>query len=166
VLPGSDAGTLCGRPLFFARLTDACLPPDDHYDEEKVVAQSVAAFVFNNKARRRCNLEPLDSYVFPVMQMAAATPSFYQVPITQALGEAEAYGTPPPHDTLVRRPQLKGGFEDVSSRRECFQALLALKEAMVASSYTSRCMCMLTLDSRRSTWLPCARQRQRRRHQH
>jgi hypothetical protein len=164
--PGSDAGTLCRPSLFFARLTDAFLQPDDHYDEEKVVAQSVAAFVFNNKARRRCNLEPLDSYVFPVMQMAAATPSFYQVPITQALGEAVAYGTPPPHDTLVRRPQLKGGFEDVSSRRECFQALLALKEAMVAAGHTLQCVCMRTLNSRRSTWPLCARHGQRRRHQH
>jgi hypothetical protein len=25
--PGPDAGTLYRRPLFFARLTDACLPP-------------------------------------------------------------------------------------------------------------------------------------------
>ena len=57
--------------------------------EPQVISEAIAAFATNNTTRkRRRNLQPRDSIMFPALTMVGTTPAFYKVTVTPALSKA------------------------------------------------------------------------------
>ncbi|KAK0470706.1 hypothetical protein IW261DRAFT_1572894 [Armillaria novae-zelandiae] len=93
--------------------------------EARVIADAVAAFQYNNTARDRNGLDPLDSMTIPAITMVGTRPIFYKVPVTQELSDAVITGQYPVSKTEVIKcvvaptsRRLSEGMEVPEFRRE------------------------------------------------
>ncbi|KAF8486880.1 hypothetical protein DFH94DRAFT_5043 [Russula ochroleuca] len=144
--------TICGETNRTAQ-TDMCLlhrstlillvykTLSDRTDAEpQVVADAIAAFQFNNRKRESWGLVPLKSMTIPCITMSGTRPTFYLVPVSQALSTAVATGQNPPTETNVskcvtalkhitgpHRYRASEGMEDTEYRKLALRRFLAFK---------------------------------------
>ncbi|KAF5326945.1 hypothetical protein D9619_004831 [Psilocybe cf. subviscida] len=71
--------------------------------EAQLVAQAIAAFHRNSRARNLIGLPALDAQTFPAIIMFCTAPVFYFVTITKALADAVQAGVYPQEATIVRK---------------------------------------------------------------
>lgn len=69
--------------------------------EPQLIAEAIAAFQFNNVVRRDRGLQCLASMTFPCIIMVGNQPTFYLVPVTQALSDAVCRGEYPAANTTI-----------------------------------------------------------------
>ena len=74
---------------------------DSSNPEPQVIAEAIAAYQHNNDQRERRGLPALDSMVIPCITMVGTRPTFYLVPVNQALSDAVTTGRYPPMLTEV-----------------------------------------------------------------
>ncbi|KZP20346.1 hypothetical protein FIBSPDRAFT_827148 [Athelia psychrophila] len=72
-----------GRFLLLVQEDKRHLSPAD--PEPQLVAEAIAAFSYNNNARRQGGLQPLHDAVVPGITMVGSAPVFYKIPVTQDL---------------------------------------------------------------------------------
>ncbi|KAJ7662176.1 hypothetical protein DFH06DRAFT_1325485 [Mycena polygramma] len=108
--------------------------------EPQLIAAAVAAHSENNRRRRTLGLPTVSSKVFAGLVMNGSAPTFYQIPVSEALVEAVRRGHYPPAATVVRKfvPPVnnpKDHFEDgmgsLANRIIIFQCLGAFKASVV-----------------------------------
>ncbi|PPQ92889.1 hypothetical protein CVT25_010111 [Psilocybe cyanescens] len=103
--------------------------------EARVIAESIAAFQFNNTKRGDCGLPLLNSMTIPCITMAGTRPTFYLVPVTQDLSNAVILGQYPATPTQVLKCVTVGthdrcareGMGDIEYRKLALTRLLAFK---------------------------------------
>jgi len=141
--------TICGRET--AAQTDVCLVDgrsmillilqedkttfNPSNPEPQVIAEAIAAFQYNNIKRERRGLTALVSMVLPCITMVGTRPTFYLVPVTQALSDAVTTGQYPTMPTEVRKCVVVAGHNRSSSegmerpefRRVALERFLAFK---------------------------------------
>ena len=95
--------TMCGEANRVAQ-TDVCLihrptsillvqtPSNRTNAEAQVIAESIAAFQFNNRKRSERGLDPLDAMTIPVIPMTGTRPTSCLVPVTLELSDAVISG--------------------------------------------------------------------------
>ena len=71
--------------------------------EARVVAEAIAAFQYNNEKRERRGMTVLDKMILPCITMVGTCPTFYLVPVNQALSDAVTTGQYPPMPTEVSK---------------------------------------------------------------
>jgi len=69
--------------------------------EPRVIAAAIAAFQCNNRKRIDLGLDPLDTMTIPCIKMTGTRPTFYLVPVTEALSDAAISGQHPTTRTRV-----------------------------------------------------------------
>ncbi|PBK85186.1 hypothetical protein ARMGADRAFT_565846 [Armillaria gallica] len=96
--------------------------------EAQVIAEAVAAFQYNNAARDRIGLDPLDSMTIPAITMIGTRPVFYKIPVTQELSDAITTAQYPVSKTEVVKcvvaptsRRLSEGMEVPEFRQEVLQ---------------------------------------------
>jgi hypothetical protein len=103
--------------------------------EPQVIAEAIAAFQYNNERRQIGGLPTLDAMTIPCITMIGTRPTFYLVPVTQALSTAVVTGQYPETPTKVfkcvttsgpNRP-FSEGMETPEYRRVAFQRFVAFK---------------------------------------
>jgi hypothetical protein len=107
--------------------------------ESQVVAEAIAAFQFNNHKRESWALPPLQSMTIPCITMSGTRPTFYLVPVSQALSTAVATGQYPPTETEVfkcvtilrhvagHQRRASDGMENIEYRKLALRRFLAFK---------------------------------------
>jgi hypothetical protein len=103
--------------------------------EPQVVAAAIAAYQHNNKNRQNRGLPILDAMIIPCITMVALQPTFYLVPVTQALSMAVVAGQYPETTTEVTKcvtslgqdHQTTKGMETPEYRQVAFQHFIAFK---------------------------------------
>jgi hypothetical protein len=75
------------------------------------VAEAIAAFYQNNKARERAGLAAVTSAVIPGITMLGSAPTFFKIPVSRALVKAVVTGQYPESTNVVER--LLPPVEDV-----------------------------------------------------
>ncbi|KAF8889242.1 hypothetical protein BD779DRAFT_1379576, partial [Infundibulicybe gibba] len=71
--------------------------------EPQLIAEAIAAFRQNNRARHFRCLPPLESQVFPAITMVGTVPTFYKITITLDLLLAVEAGVYPEGATIVHK---------------------------------------------------------------
>ncbi|KAF8342276.1 uncharacterized protein EI90DRAFT_1325241 [Cantharellus anzutake] len=106
--------------------------------EPQLVAEAVAAFYQNNKGRERIGLATIAHAVIPGITMIGSAPTFFKIPVSEALVKAIVTGQYPAFATTVQRlvPPVPDrlnymiqGMKPLENRRvvfQCFQAFKAL----------------------------------------
>lgn len=94
--------------------------------EAQIIAEAIAAFQSNNRARDAIGLPRLTEMVFPCITMIGTRPMFYQIPVTSALSEAVITAQYPAQTTLVVKCSISGrriseSMETVGYRRTALQ---------------------------------------------
>ncbi|KAK0470241.1 uncharacterized protein EV420DRAFT_100107 [Desarmillaria tabescens] len=96
--------------------------------EAQVIAEAIAAFQYNNVARDRNGLDPLDSMTIPAITMISTRPVFYKIPVTQQLSNAIAMAQCPVSKTEIVKCvvaphscRLSEGMEVPEFRQEVLQ---------------------------------------------
>lgn len=69
--------------------------------EPQVIAEAIAAYQYNNEKRQTRGLPILDAMTIPCITMVGTRPTFYLVPVTQALSNAVVTGQYPETPTRV-----------------------------------------------------------------
>jgi len=104
--------------------------------EPRVIAAAIAAFQFNNRNRKGLGLRPLDTMTIPCIKMTGTRPTFYLVPVTEALSRAITRGEHPAAQTRALRcrtaatthaKRLSIGMEDIEYRKLALKRFLAFK---------------------------------------
>jgi hypothetical protein len=100
------------------------------------VAEAIAAFYQNNKARERAGLAAVTSAVIPGMTVLGSAPTFFKIPVSRALVKAVMTGQYPESTTVVERllPPVQDvvnytarGMKPLENRRIVFQCFQAFK---------------------------------------
>ncbi|KAJ7603510.1 hypothetical protein DFH06DRAFT_1393084 [Mycena polygramma] len=108
--------------------------------EPQLIAAAVAAHSENNRRRRTLGLPTVSSKVFAGLVMNGSAPTFYQIPVSEALVEAVGRGDYPLAATVVRKfvppvnnamDYFEEGMGSLANRRIIFQCLGALKASVV-----------------------------------
>ena len=106
--------TMCGEANRVAQ-TDVCLihrptsillvqtPSNRTNAEAQVIAESIAAFQFNNRKRSERGLDPLDAMTIPVITMTGTRPTSCLVPVTLESSDAVISGQHPVIQTRALR---------------------------------------------------------------
>jgi len=68
---------------------------DSTQPEPQVIAEAIAAYQYNNEKRQTRGLAILDAMTIPCITMVGTRPTFYLVPVTQALSVAVVTGQYP-----------------------------------------------------------------------
>lgn len=112
--------------------------PDAHDPEPQLIAQAIATFQFNNFKRTRVLDEPpLSSKVIAGITMLGTSPTFFKIPITQALVSAVELGDYPTEPTVVSmhtpeipRPSCRAaeGMVPLDNREIIFACFEAFKQ--------------------------------------
>lgn len=109
--------------------------PSTKDPEAQVIAKAIAAFQYNNAARDRCGLDPLDSMTIPAITILGTRPIFYKIPVTRELSYAVATAQYPVSKTEVVKcvvaptsRRLHEGMEVPEFRREILQHYEAFKK--------------------------------------
>ena len=104
--------------------------------EPQVIAEAIAAYQYNNEKRQTRGLPTLDAMTIPCIAMVGTRPTFYLVPVTQALSIAVVTGQYPEALTKVvkcvtflghNRPSSEG-MGTPAYRRVAFQRFLTFKD--------------------------------------
>jgi hypothetical protein len=102
--------------------------------EAQVVAEAIAVFQYNNDARVRLDMDPLETMTIPAITMIGTRPMFYKIPVTQQLSDAVISGQYPANQTVVTRctfsppsRRLSEGMEIPDTRREILKYYTAFK---------------------------------------
>jgi len=104
--------------------------------EPQVIAEAIAAYQYNNEKRQSRGLPTLDAMTIPCITMVGTRPTFYLVPVTQALSAAVVTGQYPQAPTEVVKcftflghdRRSSEGMETPEYRRVAFQRFLAFKD--------------------------------------
>jgi hypothetical protein len=104
--------------------------------EPQVIAEAIATYQYNNEKRQTRGLPTLDAMIIPCITMVGTRPTFYLVPVTQALSIAVVTGQYPETLTKVVKCVTVGGYNRRSSegmetpayRRVAFQRFVAFKD--------------------------------------
>ncbi|KAH9026747.1 hypothetical protein EDB85DRAFT_161849 [Lactarius pseudohatsudake] len=138
--------TICGDNRRTAQ-TDICLldrqsmillvlkEGDSTQPEPQVIAGAIAAYQHNNEKRQTRGLAALDAMTIPCITMVGTRPTFYVVPVTQALSVAVVTGQYPKGPTEVLKcvtflghnRRSSEGMETPEYRRLAFQWFDAFK---------------------------------------
>lgn len=103
----------------------------------KLLPTAIAAF---HRLNTRVGQLGMEQKVYPAVVMVGATPSFYKIPITQALVDALMAGQYPPSTTVVQRlvppvPDLmsyqKDGMRSLDNRSVALCCFEGMKRLMV-----------------------------------
>ncbi|KAH9059429.1 hypothetical protein EDB83DRAFT_932284 [Lactarius deliciosus] len=103
--------------------------------EPQVIAEAIAAYQYNNEKRQTRGLPTLDAMTIPCITMVGTRPTFYLVPVTQALSVAVVTGQYPKDPTEVvkcvtflgHNRRSSEGMETPEYRRVAFQRFVAFK---------------------------------------
>ena len=103
--------------------------------EPQVIAEAIAAYQYNNNKRERRGLAVLDEMIFPCITMVGTRPTFYLVPVNQALSDAVTTGQYPPAPTEVKKcvtvaghnRSLSEGMDRPEYRRVALERFMAFK---------------------------------------
>ena len=97
--------------------------------EPRVIAAAIAAFQFTNRKRGDLDLRPLDTMTIPCIKMTGTRPTFYLIPVTNALSRAIICGRDPSTQTRVLRCAVahSAGMEDIEYRKLALKRFLAFK---------------------------------------
>ncbi|KAJ7895811.1 hypothetical protein B0H13DRAFT_1885421 [Mycena leptocephala] len=104
--------------------------------EPLLIAAAIAAHYENNRRRRTLGLSTVTAKVFAGIIMIGTAPTFYQIPVSEALVEAVGRGQYPPAATVVRKlvPPVHNltdhfchGMVPLANRRIIFQCLGAFR---------------------------------------
>ncbi|KAI0299862.1 hypothetical protein BC826DRAFT_993782 [Russula brevipes] len=100
--------------------------------QARLVIKAVAVFNKNNASREVAGLPPLAERVMPGIVMVGTTPSFFKIPVTQALSSHIASGTYPPEETNVTfccppLPDHGDGMKPLGNRHEILRFFEAFK---------------------------------------
>jgi hypothetical protein len=103
--------------------------------EPQIIADAIAAYQYNNRRRKISGLPTLDAMTIPCIIMDGTRPTFYLVPVTQALSIAVVTGQYPETPTKVVRcvtslgPRRSSGegMKTLEYRRVAFQRFIAFK---------------------------------------
>ncbi|KAH9970040.1 hypothetical protein BGW80DRAFT_1461651 [Lactifluus volemus] len=103
--------------------------------EPQVIANAIAAYQYNNLQRGTRGLPALDAMTIPCITMAGTRPTFYLVPVTQALSIAVVTGQYPQTPTNVVKcvtslgpnHSIGEGMETLEYRRVALQRFIAFK---------------------------------------
>jgi|SRR5882724_1036751 len=99
--------------------------------EPQVIAEAIAAFQENNKARSDLGLDSVDSMLVPCITMVGTFPRFYLVPVDKELNASVMSGQYPINTTVVlkhtpRVPRrVSEGMKPIGSRKiilQCYEA--------------------------------------------
>ena len=100
----------------------------------QVIAEAIAAFQYNNRARSRIGLHELDAMTIPCITMVGTRPIFYKVPVTKALSNAVITAQYPQVTTHVTKcvvssasRRLSEGMEVADFRKVALQHYDAFK---------------------------------------
>jgi len=155
-LPGTILRTRVSIPLLICgdsgrvAQTDVCLMADSSTillviqqdktvnstkdPEPQVIAEAIAAFQYNNLARHRLGLQPLETMTIPAITMIGTRPMFYKIPVTQQLSDAVISGQYPVNQTVVTAcvsapssSRVIEGMEVPETREEILKHYLAFK---------------------------------------
>lgn len=107
-----------------------------------MVAEAIAAFQFNNRKCGSWGRAPLESMTIPCITMSGTSPTFYIVPVSQALSTAVVTGqnhspttetncfkcvTALQHSAGDRQRRANEGMEDTEYRKLALRRFLAFK---------------------------------------
>ncbi|TEB35467.1 hypothetical protein FA13DRAFT_1728279 [Coprinellus micaceus] len=103
--------------------------------EAQVVAEAIAAFQFNNTKREARGQPVLEAMNIPCITMSGTIPTFYLVPVTQALSDAVATAQYPSTQTRVlkcvtvmaHQRRISDGMADTEFRKLALKRFLAFK---------------------------------------
>lgn len=103
--------------------------------EPQIIAEAIAAYQYNNEKRQTRGLPTLDTMTIPCITMVGTRPTFYLVPVTQALSVAVATSQYPEVPTKVvkyvtflgHNHRSSEGMETPEYRRVAFQRFVAFK---------------------------------------
>jgi hypothetical protein len=103
--------------------------------EPQVIAEAIAAYQYNNEKRQTRGLPTLDAMTIPCITMIGTRPTFYLVPVTQALSVAVVTGQYPEAPTKVvkcatfleHNRRSSEGMETPEYRRVAFQRFVAFR---------------------------------------
>ena len=103
--------------------------------EPQVIAEAIAAYQYNNEKRQTRGLPILDAMTIPCITMVGTRPTFYLVPVTQALSDAVVTGQYPETPTTVvkcvtylgHNRRISEGMETPEYRQLAFQCFVAFK---------------------------------------
>ncbi|KAF7375435.1 hypothetical protein MSAN_00431400 [Mycena sanguinolenta] len=105
--------------------------------EPQLIAAAIAAHYENNRRRRQLGFPTVVTKVYPGIVMIGSTPTFYLIPVSEALAVAVCQGRYPSEPTVVKklstpvddmREYIEKGMEYLPNRRIIFQLLGAFKQ--------------------------------------
>ncbi|KAJ3516338.1 hypothetical protein NLJ89_g1179 [Agrocybe chaxingu] len=105
--------------------------PEQVDPEASLIASAIASFQFNNRTRVASQAAPFSTIVFPGIAFTGTTPTFYRIPVSEALSKAVESGQAPAEGVEVQRyvPELPGeqseGMLDAKNRHLLLQEFLA-----------------------------------------
>ncbi|KAJ7067817.1 hypothetical protein C8F01DRAFT_1115826 [Mycena amicta] len=112
----------------------------DAQNEPRLIAAAIAAHYENNRRRWGVGLPTVPARVFPGILMIGTTPTFYQIPVSEALVEAVGIGQYPPAATVVKklfpptdsmRNHLADGMVPLANRQLILQCFGAFRRFVV-----------------------------------
>ncbi|KAF8803098.1 hypothetical protein BYT27DRAFT_6743414 [Phlegmacium glaucopus] len=102
--------------------------------QARVIAAAIAAYQFNNSKREARGLQRLDNMTIPCITMSGTRPTFYLVPVSEALSIAVMTGQYPQDETKVLKcvtvrghQRASEGMETLEYRWLALQRFLAFK---------------------------------------
>ncbi|KAG2354474.1 hypothetical protein BDR07DRAFT_1474378 [Suillus spraguei] len=125
---------ICGDDQRVAE-TDDKIVFSRSYPEPQVIAETIAAYQYNNEKRLLDHSPPLDAMTNPCITMVGTRPIFYLVLVTEALSSAVGTGQyPEAKSTVVKcvtslghNRRISEGMETPEYRRVAFERFLAFK---------------------------------------
>ncbi|KAF7375447.1 hypothetical protein MSAN_00432600 [Mycena sanguinolenta] len=105
--------------------------------EPQLIAAAIAAYYHSNRHRQQLGLPTVKAKVFPGIVMTGSAPTFYLIPVSEALEAAVRRGQYPSEPTVVKklrptvndmREYLEKGMESLANRQLIFQLLGAFKQ--------------------------------------
>jgi hypothetical protein len=135
-IPQTDVCLLDRRSMILLLFQEDKTIFNSIHPEPQVIAEAIAAYQYNNEKRQTRGLASLDAMTIPCITMVGTRPTFYLVPVTQALSVAVVTGQYPEAPTeVVKCVTFSGhnrrsseGMETPEYRRVAFQRFVAFKD--------------------------------------
>ncbi|KAJ6465570.1 hypothetical protein DFH09DRAFT_957204, partial [Mycena vulgaris] len=116
--------------------------------EPQLIAAAIAAHYVNNRRRRTIGLPTVAAKAFAGIVMIGTAPTFYQIPVSEALVDAVARGHYPAAATVVKklkppvdnlRHYFSDGMENLDNRKIILQCLGAFRQVSECFGRGSHC---------------------------